>query len=220
MFYLLTADPSGQFGDARSTALVRQATRGTIAHEFQHMINQGIRQFNDNSDPFEVDWLNEGLAHFAEEAVGRASRQFTTSRACRPPMCAQTPMTTTRISRRTLHGSRRISLAPTRRRPSVRPRTSSSRRAGPRGRCSVMRPTSSPRECADLLPRPRCWPDFERHEPRAEAGVPFDQILSGWMIANYSDNLGIAGLDARYSYTSWNMRDASPARRAAPIRSG
>jgi hypothetical protein len=40
------------------------------------------------------------------------------------------------------------------------------------------------------------------------AGVPFDQILSGWMIANYTDNLAIAGLDARYSYTSWNMREA------------
>jgi len=40
------------------------------------------------------------------------------------------------------------------------------------------------------------------------AGVPFDQILSGWMIANYADNLGITGLDARYSYVSWNMRDA------------
>jgi len=40
------------------------------------------------------------------------------------------------------------------------------------------------------------------------AGVPFDQILSGWLIANYTDNLGVSGLDNRYSYTSWNMRDA------------
>ena len=69
IFYLLAADPAGQFGDARSTSLVRQSTRGTIAHELQHMINQGIRQVNENADPFEVDWLNEGLSHFAEEAV-------------------------------------------------------------------------------------------------------------------------------------------------------
>jgi hypothetical protein len=47
------------------------------------------------------------------------------------------------------------------------------------------------------------------------AGVPFDQIISGWLISNYTDNLGISGLDARYSYTSWNMRDAVAGWRAA-----
>ena len=40
------------------------------------------------------------------------------------------------------------------------------------------------------------------------AGVSFDQVMAGWLIANYTDNLGIPNLDARYSYTSWNMRDA------------
>jgi hypothetical protein len=40
------------------------------------------------------------------------------------------------------------------------------------------------------------------------AGAPFDQIISGWLVANYTDNLNIQGLDARFSYTSWNMRDA------------
>jgi hypothetical protein len=82
IFYLLAADPTGEFSDARSTALVRGDAR-TIAHEFQHMINQWIRQFNPAVDEFEVDWLNEGLLHFAEEAVGRASRLATS----RPDVC-------------------------------------------------------------------------------------------------------------------------------------
>ena len=35
----------------------------------------------------------------------------------------------------------------------------------------------------------------------------YDQIVSGWLVANFADNVNIAGLPARYSYVSWNMRD-------------
>jgi hypothetical protein len=40
------------------------------------MINQGIRQSAATGATREVDWLNEGLSHFAEEVVGRASRGY------------------------------------------------------------------------------------------------------------------------------------------------
>ena len=76
IFYLLSPDPTGRFGNVRSTSSVRQGTRGTIAHEFQHMINAGNRFVNPNVDAFEATWLDEGLAHFAEDAVGRVSRGF------------------------------------------------------------------------------------------------------------------------------------------------
>ena len=36
----------------------------------------------------------------------------------------------------------------------------------------------------------------------------FYSRIGGWLIANYADNLSIPNLDARYSYVSWNMRDA------------
>jgi len=75
IFYLLSPDPTGRFGNVRTTSSVRQGTRGTIAHEFQHMINAGNR-FVNNASAFEATWLDEGLAHFAEDAVGRASRGF------------------------------------------------------------------------------------------------------------------------------------------------
>ena len=75
IFYLLSPDPTGRFGNVRSTSSVRQDTRGTVAHEFQHMINAGNR-FVNNANAFEATWLDEGLAHFAEDAVGRAQRGF------------------------------------------------------------------------------------------------------------------------------------------------
>ena len=76
IFYLMSPDPTGRFGNIRRTSDVRQGTRGTIAHEFQHMINGGNRLVNPAVNAFEATWLDEGLAHFAEDAVGRVSRGF------------------------------------------------------------------------------------------------------------------------------------------------
>ena len=209
IFYLLAADPTGAFGDPRTTALVRQSTRGTIAHELQHMINQGLRQFNQNSDPFEVDWLNEGLSHFAEEAVGRASRgfddfqqlSFNDVRANTPDYAAYFQQNLARFS---------AWLA--------RPDTSSpiSSRAdqdlAPRGAAwALVRYTIdqfAPGNARQFTRRLAAGPRSSVTNLAEKAGVPFDQIISGWLIANYADNLNIPGLDARYSYASWNMRDA------------
>jgi len=76
IFYLLSPDPTGRFGNVRTASSVRQGTRGTIAHEFQHMINAGNRFINPQVNSFESTWLDEALAHFAEDAVGRVVRGF------------------------------------------------------------------------------------------------------------------------------------------------
>jgi hypothetical protein len=76
IFYLLAPDPSGANGNTFSTSFVRQVTRGTVAHEFQHMINSGNRYISPNVENFETTWLDEGLAHFAEDAVGRVKAGF------------------------------------------------------------------------------------------------------------------------------------------------
>ena len=209
IFYLLAADPTGVYGDPRSTGLVRQTTRGTIAHELQHMINQGLRQFNQNADPFEADWLNEGLSHFAEEAVGRASRgfgdfqslSFAEIRANTEDYAAYFQQNLARFSSYL-----------------VRPDTTSpiSSRADqdlpPRGSAwALLRYTAdqfAPGNARQFFRRLVAGPRSSVTNLVEKAGVPFDQIISGWLIANYTDNLGVAGLDNRYSYVSWNMRDA------------
>jgi len=209
IFYLLAADPDGVFSDKRSTALVRQATRGTIAHEFQHMINQGIRQFNPSADPFEADWLNEGLSHFAEEAVGRAARgfgdfqslSFAEVRANADDYAAYFQQNLARFS---------SWLA----RPDTSSPTSSTadRDLAPRGAAwALLRYTAdqfAPGNARLFFRRLVAGPRSSVTNLVEKAGVPFDQIVAGWLIANYADNFPITGLDARYSYTSWNMRDA------------
>ncbi len=63
IFYTMTADPTGQFSDARSVLNVLRALPPVLGHELQHMINFGQR--------FSTDalWLSEGLAHHAEDVV-------------------------------------------------------------------------------------------------------------------------------------------------------
>lgn len=82
MFYMLVPDPNGvSNGHVRTKTYVRQSTVGTIAHEFQHLINASRRMYVNHADSLNEEvWLDEGLSHIAEElnfytASGLAPRQ-------------------------------------------------------------------------------------------------------------------------------------------------
>lgn len=72
MFYLVMPDPTGEFTVAADAGLTKEDVltfaNGTIAHEFQHLINAQTGM----GGAFNV-WLNEGLSHLAEEVVGHAA---------------------------------------------------------------------------------------------------------------------------------------------------
>jgi hypothetical protein len=81
VFYLLVADTAGVVnGNKRSKSLVTALTNGTVAHEYQHLINASRRMYvNSVGTAFEERWLDEGMAHIAEElnfykAAGRLPR--------------------------------------------------------------------------------------------------------------------------------------------------
>ncbi len=68
MFYLLVPDPAGVVNQNLRTAdFVRNVTVGTLAHEFQHLINASRHLYVNGSSAFEDPFLDEGLAHEAEE---------------------------------------------------------------------------------------------------------------------------------------------------------
>jgi hypothetical protein len=71
MFYVLAPDPNGQVNNnKRSKDDVRDITIGTIAHELLHLILASRRLYEAKTDNWdEVTWLNEGLAHIAEELI-------------------------------------------------------------------------------------------------------------------------------------------------------
>jgi hypothetical protein len=71
LFYLLVPDPSGMVnGNRQSKSFVRTVTIATVAHEYEHLINASRRLYvSTTADDFEEPWLDEGLAHVAEELV-------------------------------------------------------------------------------------------------------------------------------------------------------
>ena len=69
-FYMLAPDPSGTINsNARSTGFVDSVTTAVLAHEFEHIINASRRLYVNNTPAFEDKWLDEGLAHVAEELL-------------------------------------------------------------------------------------------------------------------------------------------------------
>jgi hypothetical protein len=71
MFYLLVPDPAGVINqNQRSAGFVKAVTVSNLAHEFQHLINASRRLYvNTGTNTFEDSFLDEGLAHIAEELV-------------------------------------------------------------------------------------------------------------------------------------------------------
>ncbi|MGH7619667.1 MAG: hypothetical protein ACREPM_20835, partial [Gemmatimonadaceae bacterium] len=69
MMYLLVPDTAGVVnGNPRTKTQVVTAANGTVAHEYQHMINASRRYYvNGVGTNWEERWLDEGLAHTAEE---------------------------------------------------------------------------------------------------------------------------------------------------------
>jgi hypothetical protein len=70
-FYLMAPDPTGTInGNRRSNAFVDSNSTGVIAHELVHLINASRKLYVNTSAPkFEEKWLDEGLAHVAEELL-------------------------------------------------------------------------------------------------------------------------------------------------------
>ncbi|MEP6763398.1 MAG: Ig-like domain-containing protein [Gemmatimonadaceae bacterium] len=71
MFYLLVPDPNGTINsNPRSTVDVTRLNLSTLAHEFQHLINASHRLYiTPGASASEETWLDEGLAHIAEELL-------------------------------------------------------------------------------------------------------------------------------------------------------
>jgi hypothetical protein len=198
IFYMLVPDPSGTINsNPRSVATVKQNTRGTIAHEFQHMINQGHRLLSPVVDSAETTWLNEALSHFAEEIVGRAKLGYPDFQK----------LTFTAVNS-----------------PSTADYDAFFRQNLLRYRSWMQRPdTSSPTSNASrnqLAPRGAAWmflryatdfhsggnmksylraivkgPDIGmRNLLQHSNGAQYDELLSGWLISQFTDGLNIPGL--------------------------
>jgi hypothetical protein len=215
LFYLLAPDPDGTINtNRRSVASVRQGTRGTIAHEFQHMINASERIRSPVLQDFEEVWLDEALAHFAEDAVGRAVRgigefenaDFNRVRA--PSFDDYAAFFFQNFARFQEWLKRPPGLAP------ISALADSS--LGVRGAAwSLLHYTADQYAPGGNV---KAWTkqlaagldgstaiygatNLTRHS----GNVPIDSLLAGWLVANYADDTGIP-VATKYTYRVYNMR--------------
>ena len=220
IFYLLSPDPTGtKFGNVRSASSVRQGTRGTIAHEFQHMINAGNR-YQAVCPPtcsFEATWLDEALAHFAEDAVGRVQRGFGDLQAltfndvlpCNSP-CSQAndfnAFFFQNLARLTYWMDKPDQFAPF----SKMADTSLAVRGAA---WAIVRFAAD--NYSNGLPRAltralAAGPDTGVKNFAAAAKMPIDTLVKGWLVSMYADHLGVTNLAPQYQYRSYNFRSVMP----------
>jgi len=219
IFYLLSPDPTGRFGNVRTTSSVRQGTRGTVAHEFQHMINAGNRFQNPAVKYFEATWLDEALAHLAEDAVGRVQRNFTDLQMltyndllpCSP--CSQANdfdaffyQNFARLSYWMIHPDQFSPI-------SKMADTSLATRGAA---WAIVRyaadnySNGNPRSLTRAL---AAGPDTGVTNFAAATKAPIDTLVKAWLVSMYDGahlNTPIAGLNAKYQYLTYNFRSIMP----------
>ena len=215
MFYMLVPDPSGAVnGNVRTRDYVAEATVGTLAHEFQHLINASRRLYVGNTDAFEVVWLNEGMSHVAEElvfyrAAGLAPRARVTATTLRA--------TNTAFDAFNQYGNDNLRrLIAYLRSTETRSPFADDDDLETRGatwqflRYVADRLAASGGRDVDFWKKLIDSKTVGRKNLQAALGAaaPLDDWLRDWTVANYLDTQspGLTGLDSRFTFPSWSYR--------------
>lgn len=212
IFYLLVPDTGGVVnGNKRSKSLVTTLTDGTVAHEYQHLINASRRMYvNGVGTNFEERWLDEGLSHVAEElnffrASGRSPRSNLDISGFQDPVFA------TAYSTYSLNNVRRYSQ--------YLSRAETQSPIGVDGFDDDL-PTRGAiwnflRFAADHLPvgaENSLWFNLVNSKTSglanltAALGTAPASLLRDWTISVFADDNAAAGLDPRFQQPSWNLR--------------
>jgi hypothetical protein len=215
IFYVLTPDPTGSIvpnkggsGNPRSTATVRQGTRGTIAHEFQHMINASERIRSPIEQPLEDAWLDEALSHFAEDVNGRALKGLPDDANATFATLFSNVNDYSAFFYQNFARFRYWITSPGNTSPISKDVASS---LGIRGAAwSLLRyAADNYAPGGDIKAFTKALaggPLIGVNNLTTRAGVSFDTLVAGWMVANYADDAGIPGLNPKYTYKSYDMR--------------
>jgi hypothetical protein len=212
IFYALAPDPNGTINNnVRSTAAVRQGTRGTLAHEFQHMINGSERIRSTVTNEFEATWLDEALAHYAEDLNGRVLRGYNdtgnyTDAQLRVNINDYAAFFFQNFARLNLYLKNPGPLSPTSRMADTSLAVRGAAWALVRYTADHYAPGGNIKTfIRSLVPGPDTGVvNLTNHADN----VSFSELISGWMVANYADDIGINNLQTKYTYKTYDMRDA------------
>lgn len=204
MFYMLAPDPEGRSSHIKHTTQdVLEETIATIAHEFQHLIQESRRIYVNNTwMQDETVWLNEGLSHIAEELI------FYRATGLTPRQNLTGPQVLASHRQRFIEyqGSNYGRLASYYRKPSGSSPYASNDDLGTRGAI-----WSFLRYVADQSKRPEreIWRALANSSStglnnlRDALSTDPIPLVRDWTVANYADDR-VSGSTGRYAHPSWN----------------
>ncbi len=210
MFYMRVPDPNR---DQRifSKAAVTQGTVGTIAHEFQHLINAArrlriLRVSGQNWN--EETWLNEGLSHIAEELVFYQASGLAPRQNIDAPRIRASTATVDAFNQYAISNFGRLSTY------LQRPDTTSAIGVGDdlptRGAAWAFLRYAADRKAGA---EEQTWMSLVNssniglNNVRAVFGVDPLEWLRDWTVSVYVDDAGIPNVEPRLLQPSWNFRD-------------
>jgi hypothetical protein len=217
MFYLLAPDPTGQVnGNVRRTGFVDSVTTSVIAHEFQHLINASRRLYiTPNVQDFEEGWLDEGLAHIAEELLFYRESNLT------PRANITLPMLQASTQTRNAFNEDMSSNAGRYRSYLLKPSENSPFRADDsletRGATWSLLRYLADRKAGSASASDA--PTWQALVSTARTGISNLSAVFGndlparvrdWNIAHYTDDL-VAGSPVEFTHPSWNFHNIYPA---------
>jgi hypothetical protein len=213
MFYMLVPDPNGAInGNKRSKEFVARGTVGVIAHEFQHLINASRRIYVTDANSFEDTWLNEGLSHIAEELLfyrisGMSSREKIDLARLR-----STSATLDAFNKYGIGNFGRL-ISFLRAPESTSPFAANDELATRGATWQFLRYAADRAGLSDgdLWMRLVNSKQSGAENLRTALGVDMDEWYRDWAVANFVDDLGLSGLDTRYTSRSWNHRSVASA---------
>src|SRR2546423_7616361 len=209
MFYLLVPDPTGVVNqNVRSVDLVRSVSVATLAHEFQHLINSSRHLYvNTGSSTFEDSFLDEGLAHEAEELVFYRAAGLSPGQNISYEQIQLSPREKDAFDAYASANFRRL------REYLTNPLTNSpyapNANITTRGAIwSFLRYAADRRGGNET----QMWFQLVNPPPNVHGVANLTSVVTDlgnwvrdWAIANYTDDF-VSGVQSTYTYTSWNIR--------------
>ena len=185
------------------------SSRGTIAHLLEHVINAS-NHIRTNATAFEDPWLDEALAHAAEDFVGRAVDGYSDTQLLAFTDISNGPNADAYASYFQGNASRYGSwlLAP---QLIGGADTTADTSVAARGAAwTLLRYTfdqhasSSPATLSRAL---AAGPNTGIYNLVSATGTSLDSLIEGWLVASYATGFAVAGVAPRYTFTSYNWQD-------------
>ena len=180
------------------------------------MINSGNRFIDPNQCCFESTWLDEGLAHFAEDAVGRVKRGFGDFQTLTLQDLLPTGDAAANNDFNAFFYQNLARLTYWMERPDTSSGISvhTDQNLSSRGAAwSLLRwsvDTYSNGNARAMTRKLAAGPDTGTKNFTVSTNQPLDTLVAGWLVTNYSDHFGIPGLNPKYNFKSYNMRNVMP----------